>query len=187
LNAESYAMKIGLVRHAKVNYRDPFFSSGKLFDESRAIYDATPVETVALKIKAEDFPLCYVSSKPRAIETAKMIYNGNFIITDELVEVKSAAFFFQNVKIPSALRSVAGRIAWFFNYKKMPETRRESNRRARKFISRLLSESNEDTLLVTHGIFMYCLKNELRKQGFKGRVPFFPGNALLFVFEKPGK
>ncbi len=177
-------MKIGLIRHSKVIYSASFFSSGKSFNEAINHYDLSPVEIIKLQIKAEDFPSCYVSAQTRAVETAKMIYKGNFIITDQLVEVKSAAIFMNKANLPSFLRSVIGRIAWFLNLKKMPETRHESMDRAGKFINFLLEETTENTLLVTHGFFMHCLKNELRKHGFKGRLELFPKNGFLYVFEK---
>jgi broad specificity phosphatase PhoE len=177
-------MKIGLVRHAKVIYRPSFFTSGKLFDEAITRYDNSPVEVLKWKIKIEDFPACYVSSQSRAVETAKMIYNGKFIITDRLREVKSAALFMNNTSLPSVLRSIIGRIAWFVNAEKMPETRKESAERAAEFISSILSQHPRNTLLVTHGFFMHCLKAELRKHGFKGHLPFFPVNGFLYLFEK---
>ncbi|HKR04286.1 MAG TPA: histidine phosphatase family protein, partial [Bacteroidia bacterium] len=175
---------IGLLRHAKVIYRSSFFSSGKLFDEARTRYDSSPVEIIKWKIKIEDFPSCYASSQSRAVETAKMIYNGKFIITDQLMEVKSAALFKNNTSLPSILRSIIGRIAWFVNYKKMPETRKESTERAAKFIRSILSQHPRNTLLVTHGFFMHCLKAELRKHRFKGHLPVFPVNGFLYLFEK---
>src|SRR6266446_8413448 len=113
-------MKIGLIRHGNVLYHDPFFSTGKMFNEGRVSYDAAAIVKSALKISAEDFPVCYVSPKQRAIDTAKLIYPGQFIIADELIEVPNSALFLLRIHLPSALRSVIGRIAWFINYHKMP-------------------------------------------------------------------
>lgn len=177
-------MKIGLIRHARVNYRSKFFTTGKTFNEGRVTYDATAVNKVELKIMPEEFPVCYVSSLPRAIETAKMIYSGAYIITDDLREVRSTSLFFQNLHAPTLFRTLLGRAAWFFNHSKMPETRGQSMQRAQKFITRLLALPHQDTLLITHGFFMQCLKHELKKQGFKGRGPYFPKNVSLYVFVK---
>jgi broad specificity phosphatase PhoE len=176
-------MKIGLLRHAKVIHRESFFSKGKIFDESRIRYDISPVELIKLKIKAQDFPLCYVSSQHRAVETAKMVYNGKFIITDDLIEVPSAAVLLFNVNLPTFIRSIIGRIAWFFNYQKMPETRKETTERAGRFINLILQLKSQNILLITHGFFMHSLKKELRKHGFKGYLPFFPRNGFLYLFK----
>lgn len=177
-------MKIAIVRHARVIFRDKLFSTGEEFDEGRTAYDATPIAACELRISPVDYPFCFASSKTRAIETAKIIYGGTVIITDELVEVKNAALFFTKLKIPTLLRSVIGRIAWFFNYSKMPETREQTMSRANAFVEKLLQDVQEDTLLVTHGFFMHCLRHALRKRGFKGRIPYRPANALLYLFEK---
>jgi len=177
-------MKIAIIRHVKVIFRDSVLSTGKAFDEGRSLYDTLPIEAHSLKIDTSEFPRCYVSSKPRAIETARIIYPGAFRITDKLVEVKNASFFLRRFKIPTILRKILGRAAWFFNYHKMPETRKRSMARAKSLIREMLAESNQNTLLITHGFFMYCLKYELLKNGFKGKLSFPPKNAVLYLFEK---
>ena len=177
-------MKIGLVRHGNVLYHDPFFTTGKTFDAGRVAYDTAEIAKTTLKIMAEDFPVCYASSKQRAIDTAKLIYPGTFIVTDELIEVPNSAFFLLRIHLPSSLRAAMGRLAWFFNYHKMPETRIQSNQRAQKFLSNLLATTQQNVLLVTHGFFMQSLRYELRKMGFKGHCPYAPPNAKLYVFEK---
>ncbi|HYV95463.1 MAG TPA: histidine phosphatase family protein [Chitinophagales bacterium] len=177
-------MKVGIIRHGNVLYRDPFFSTGKTFDAGRVAYDAAAIAKTTLKIMAEDFPVCYVSSKQRAIDTANLIYPGTFMITDEIIEVRNSALFLLKIHLPSALRSVIGRIAWFFNYHKMPETRMQSNQRAQKFLAHLVETTEQNVLLVTHGFFMQSLRHELRKLGFKGHCPYLPPNATLYVFEK---
>lgn len=183
LYARFFPMKIGLIRHAWVNYRSKLFTTGKAYNNGRIVYDTTAVDNANLKINSEDFPVCYVSSQSRTIETAKMIYNGTFTITDELKEVKSTSLFLQNIPVPTLFRTLMGRAAWFLNNSKMPETKEQSMQRAQNFISNILSLTHRDTLLITHGFFMQCLKHELKKQGFKGRGSYFPKNVSLYVFE----
>ncbi|MBA3649662.1 MAG: histidine phosphatase family protein [Chitinophagales bacterium] len=177
-------MNIGLIRHGRVLYRDPFFSIGESFNNYRTAYDESEILNPTLKISANDFPVCYVSSKKRALDTVKAIYDGDFKITDELVEVPNIAFFLLKLNLPSSLRSILGRIAWFINYHKMPETRRQSNLRAYKFLTQLVSENRENVLLVTHGFFMQSLRHELKKLNFKGKCPINPANATLYIFRK---
>ncbi len=177
-------MKIGIIRHGNVLYRDPFFSTGKMFNAGRVAYDTAQIGKSALKIRLEDFPECYVSSKQRAIDTAKLIYPGQFTITDKLIEVPNTAIFLLRIHLPSPLRAAIGRIAWYFNYYKMPETKEQTNARARQFLTDLVASTPQDVLLVTHGFFMQSLRHELKRLGFKGHCPYLPPNAKLFVFEK---
>ena len=175
-------MKIVLIRHLKVVRRRSFFLTSKEFDESIRRYDTSAVNPSTLKIQSEDFPVCYASTKFRAIETAKLIYNGNFIATDELVEVPNASPFIHWLKMPGLFRSIIGRLLWFFNYEGMPETRAGSMLRASEFIDHLLKTTHEDTLIVTHGFFMHCLSKVLRKKGFKGKISLFPKNVHAYAF-----
>ncbi len=177
-------MRIGIIRHAKVLYRDPFFSTGKKFDQSRLMYNASPVLPLNLKITVKKFPICYASSMTRASDTATQIYEGDFIITNEIIEISNYAFWLRKINIPTFIRSASGRIAWLLNYSKMPETRLHSNQRARKFLLSILNENKQDILLVTHGFFMQSLRHELRQLGFKGYCPFMPPNGKLYVFER---
>ena len=177
-------MKILLIRHLKVISKRPPFLTAKQFDEDRALYDKAEIEASKFKIKTSDYPVCYVSSVKRAMETAKMIYEGEYIVSEDLIEVRNAGVFLKIASLPAFFRSVIGRLAWYFNYSKMPETRIQSEARAKRFISEMLSVENENTLVITHGFFMHCLKRELRNHGFQGRVSLFPKNGHPYVFEK---
>lgn len=177
-------MKIGILRHAKVIYRKRYFTNNQEFDNVMIAYDTAKPAVVNLKISSDQFPVCYTSHQSRALETAKMIYAGLIIVTDELREVKTAAFFLNNWKVPTILRKAIGRLAWYFNYHKMPETKNDTTARAEIFIQKLLTENKSDVLLITHGFFMHCLQTELRKQGFKGSIPLFPKNATLYIFHR---
>jgi broad specificity phosphatase PhoE len=177
-------MKVVLIRHLKVVVRRRYFLTGKQFDEGMVLYDAGDIAGTEFKISPGDFPVCYTSTMKRAVETAKLIYAGKFVSTDDLVEVKNASSFMRIVSIPGLIRSLAGRIAWYMNAAHMPETRRQSNARAKKFIDALLAHTQADTLVVTHGFFMHCLKDEIKKNGFKGKLPLFPKNGHPYVFER---
>src|SRR6188768_3921254 len=123
-------MIILLIRHLKVISKRPAFLTARQFDEDRAQYDLAEIESSQFKIKTEDYPVCYASSVKRAVETAKMIYEGKCIVSDDLVEVRNAGVFLKMTSLPAFFRSIIGRIAWYFNYTKMPETRIQSEARA---------------------------------------------------------
>ena len=177
-------MKILPIRHLKVISKRPVFLTAKQFDEDRLLYDKSEIKSTQFKIKTKDFPVCYVSSVKRAVETAKMIYEGKYIISDDLIEVRNAGVFMKSASLPAFLRSLIGRLAWYFNYSKMPETRIQSEARAKKFVTEMLSIEHENTLVITHGFFMHSLKRELRSQGFHGNISLFPKNGHPYVFEK---
>jgi broad specificity phosphatase PhoE len=176
-------MKIALIRHAKVNYDEPLLSTASSFRQSRADYDDGPLVPSSLHVSSDDFPQCFVSVMHRALATAEMVYTGMAIPWPDLVEVENTPFFFPRILFPTVLRKIASRIAWFFNYKKMPETRRQTMARARKVILRILQGKAIDTVLFTHGFFMRCLQHELHKFGFKGSIGLSPRHSEIYVFE----
>jgi len=177
-------MKILLIRHLKVIAKTPFFLTAQQFDEGRALYDKADIMSTKFKISPQDFPRCFVSPKKRAVETAKLIYAGEYLIREELVEVLNAGVFVKMSSLPAVMRSIIGRIAWYFNFSQMPETRLQSTVRAKKFISELLSGTDQNTIVISHGFFMHILQRELRKNGFRGRISFIPKNGHPYVFER---
>lgn len=177
-------MKILLIRHLKVIAKTPFFLTATQFDAGRVIYDNADIEATDFKISTVDFPLCFVSPKKRALETAKLIYAGKYLVRDELVEVLNAGVFVKMTSLPAVMRSIIGRIAWYFNNSDMPETRMQSTARAEKFISELLSKTDQNAIVISHGFFMHLLQKQLRKNGFKGRISFIPKNGHPYIFER---
>ena len=119
----------------------------------------------------------------RARNTAEMVYDGMPVTWPDLAEVENTPFFLKWIPFPTVLRKIASRIAWFFNYRKLKETRRQSMERARHVIDGLLKGEPANTLLVTHGFFMRCLQAELRKFGFRGNIGISPNHAEVYVFE----
>jgi len=176
-------MKFGLLRHAKVLFAKHLFSTGNSYNDFIEDYEHAEVENLNFKIPIQEFPICFVSSLPRAIKTAEMVYEGSFTITDELREVDNKSIYYKNVITPTLLRSAAQRIGWYLNSSKVAETRHESNRRADDLLKKLLLTSHNNTLLITHGLFMHCLMRALKEKGFEGKRIYIPKNATLYVFE----
>lgn len=176
-------MKIALLRHAKVKFHEPFLSTAESFFRDRALYDFSPLVPPGIRVSWEEFPECFVSTMHRAQGTARMVYEGNPITWLELVEVENTPLLLPRVAMPTVIRRIISRIAWFFNCRRMLETRRESMARARLVVQYLLANNHADTLLVTHGFFMRCLQHELHKFGFRGNIGLYPHHAELYVFE----
>ena len=175
-------MKIALLRHARVYFKEPLFSTAATYIRNRILYDISRIDPTTTRVSRAQYPECYVSSMCRARTTAAIVYDGTPSIWPELSEVENTPVGFPNWFLPTTIRKVISRVAWFFNYRKMVETRSESMARARDVVYALLHD-HADTLLVTHGFFMRCLQHELHKSGFRGSIGFSPRNAELYVFE----
>lgn len=160
-------MKIYIIRHAKVDMKWPKWCSSIAFDRACETYDKSYIDNSTVQAKNIDIQQIYVSQLSRSQETAKCLFPyQNYIIEGLLNEVplKSSIDCFRN--LPLWFWNITGRLQWFFNHDRQPETRRYTRERADKF-SELLIENSMDALVVTHGFYMKMLINRLRKHGFK--------------------
>ncbi|MCM8711442.1 histidine phosphatase family protein [Clostridium sp. SYSU_GA19001] len=178
-------MRIGLVRHFKVDlYRSRFMTSRE-YNEHMYNYDRAEVIPNELVID-KDWDKCYCSSMPRAITTARTIYHGDMIITDKLVEIPAAAWLNLNIKLPYYLWAVLARFAWMRNHFSQPEGRIKTLKRINEILNVILSENEKDSniLIVSHAGTLYEIKKLLRKKGFKGEGFLKASNGRLYVYER---
>ena len=73
------------------------------------------------------------------------------------------------------------RLRWYLNFRSV-ENRSHTIKRARDFIEKI--KEIEDVLVVSHGLFMYVLIDELEKEGFVGSVDKKIKNATVYTLEK---
>jgi broad specificity phosphatase PhoE len=179
-------MKIGLVRHFKVTrgYPTEKWITPSEFDQWMKEYEESDVEESEVDLGGIEWRKCYVSTVRRAEITAKKIYNGELIRTDDLREIAVYPFFKRDIKIPMILYPLCIRAAWFFNHKSQLERRTDVEKRISKIVDRILEESEENVLVVSHGALMMFMRNELIRRGFKGPKLGRPENAKLYLFEK---
>lgn len=177
-------MKIGIVRHFKVDYTPKKFMNYKDFQAYGEDYDRAEVIENKVDIDRKLWSKCYCSDLPRAIKTAKSIYSQEVIVTELLREVKMYPVRRLSIKIPSFLWSISSRVAWKMDGKSQVEGYRTTRDRARRFISSLDLDKDENILIVSHGFFLITLVEELRKMGFQGKVPKGMKNGYLYVLEK---
>ena len=177
-------MNIGLVRHFKVNLKpgDGILSPAQ-FASAMSDYDSAPVTPNDLKINNADWEICCSSTLPRAVKTAKTIYNGEIILTDLLKEVPILPFTKKNIKLPSFVWHIGARVAWYRNKTSQPEVRLQTIERVNKVIEMVLSTKYEKVLIVSHGFFMGSLFRELLNRGFKGEMDIGPKNGKLYTLE----
>ncbi|TWI59286.1 histidine phosphatase family protein [Halalkalibacter nanhaiisediminis] len=176
-------MKVGLIRHFRVKrgYPNKIITSEELMkwvDE----YDASDVweNEINCQIKWQK---CYSSDLPRAKTTAQKACNGEIIYLKELREITFSPLFHSKVKLPLFLNIFFIRIAWMFNHKSQPKSKREVIKQINDTLDKILHD-DEDVLIVGHGGMMMFMRKELMKRGFTGPRFNRPENGQVYVFEK---
>jgi broad specificity phosphatase PhoE len=180
-------MKIGLIRHFKVNYHKNFFMTSKEFKEWEEIYNTSDVIRKDVELMGVNWDKCYSSTLIRAITTAQHVYKEDIAKNDLIRETIIDPIFKTDLKLPYWFWAVSGRIAWFFNHKSQQENKTITKDKAKQFIDLLLDEAKkegtENILIVTHGFFMYSLQKELKKRGFTGKLIYSPKNGILYLYK----
>lgn len=177
-------MKVGIVRHFKVDYKTSRIMNSSDFEKYVTNYDNAAVIENKVDLECSEWSKCYCSDLERAIITAKSIYDKELEITDLLREVKMYPVKKIQIRIPSFLWSISSRIAWKLNHGSQLETATYTRKRAKKFLSKLDLNSDENVLIVSHGFFLITLISELKLLGFKGNIPKKMKNGCLYVIEK---
>lgn len=178
-------MNIGLVRHFKVNiqFSKRFYTPAQ-FNLKMQEYDGCPVIPKGVNLDGINWEVCYTSTMPRAITTARTIYKDEIIETDLLKEVSVRAFTNMKILLPAGVWHLGGRIAWYKEKESQPERFSETMNRADEIINTILSSGKQNVLCVSHGFFMGVLFRKLYKLGFKGETDMRPQNGKLYVFSR---
>ncbi|OOM78486.1 histidine phosphatase family protein [Clostridium sp. BL-8] len=181
-------MRIGLIRHFKVNYHKKFFMTSKEFKEWEENYNKSDVIKNDVELKGIKWDKCYSSTLIRALITAQHVYKEDIVTNDLIRETIIDPVFKSDLKLPYWFWAVSGRIAWYFNHKSQEENRTITRKKARQFVDLLqeeaIKEGSENILVVTHGFFMYSLQKELKKRGFSGKLIYSPKNGILYLYKK---
>lgn len=161
-------MHITFIRHLKVAFTWKLFYNSRSFDLACQEYDRAPV---LMELREDNTDKAfYISTLNRTQETLKAFTNTKDIIqTDLLNEIPLVSFTNTFIKLPTIVWMIFGRIQWYFNSKRQPETRRESKLRVCKFLDEL-EKSGQDCLIVGHGFYFTQLLEELQKRGVVGNM-----------------
>lgn len=175
-------MRIGLVRHFKVKIELPdkaFITRDELSTWLNE-YDKADIEYGQVDLCGVSWKRCYSSDLPRALKTAENIYDGEITTLQGLREFNPMLLFSRNYKLPFLLWAVLPRI------KQLVSNRCTANykKQIASCLDEILSKSDEDVLIVSHGFTMIFLKKELKKRGFRGVDFKHPANGKLYIFEK---
>jgi broad specificity phosphatase PhoE len=176
-------MRIGLVRHFKVNLPRKRFMTSDEFNEYTLNYDKADVIPNELVIDKE-WVKCYCSTLPRAMTTAKTIYHGEIILSDKLIEIPTGAPWKFNFKIPYRLWTVLARFAWIRQYSSQPEGRKATLKRLNEILNTIITENNVDSniLIVSHAGALYEIRKMLLRRGFRGDSFIQANNGKLYVY-----
>ncbi len=178
-------MRIGLVRHFKVNCENPQFNmTSSQFEDWIRQYDEAEIFHTDKQRTEIKWDLCYSSDFPRAVHTAEKIASCQIVETPLLREVPLTAFFKTRRKLPFPIWNLVGRLAWLVSQSSQPETRKESRERAREFLDLISKKEKKNSLVVSHGFFLYVLAKELKRQGYKGPRKRRFENGGLYIYEK---
>lgn len=175
-------MKIGLVRHFKVNHPYPTktFLSRAEVEEWFEGYEIADLEYHHIDLCGIEWKKCISSSLDRASKTAYKIFPGEIITSDDLKELSVLPLMSKKVKLPFLVWAIAIRMKTFSSNELTNAFRKKMN----AFIDEMLSNNDNDTLIVSHGFVMMFLQKELIKRGFNGDKFKTPENGKVYVFEK---
>ena len=181
-------MRIGIIRHFKVNCHKSLFMTSKEFKKWENNYNKSNVIKKDVNLMGIKWEKCYSSTLIRAIITANHVYKKDIVKNDLIRETIIDPIFKSDFKLPYWFWAVSGRIAWYFNCKSQEEIKIITEDKARKFVDLLLDEAKtegtEIVLIVTHGFFMYSLQRELKKRGFIGKFIYSPKNGVLCLHKR---
>lgn len=175
-------MRIGLLRHFKVNCPHKEMMTSEEFREWSEKYEVSKVIKKKVEMYGIQWDICYASDLPRAVTTAKEVYSGNVTIDKLLREVDNAPFIHtERIRLPFEVWHICGRLAWYFRSKSQPETITGTRKRINKFMDHI-DWSKENVLIVFHGFMLYNFQKELRKRGFQGKKLRFVKNGVLYEY-----
>ena len=176
-------MRIGLVRHFKVNCPHKNMMTSEEFREWSEKYERAGVIKNKVNMYGIDWDVCYSSDFKRAVTTAKEVYSGNIYVDKLLREVDNAPFIHtEKLRLPFPIWHICGRLAWFFRSKSQPEDIRGTRTRIHRFFYHL-DWSKDNVLIVSHGFLIFNLIYELFRLGFMGKEVHRVKNGLLYIYE----
>src|SRR6187549_86649 len=157
-------MRIGLIRHFKVNHPFPvkrWLSKAeviKWFEE----YDNTlNIEYKKVDLGNINWIRCYSSNMVRAVNTANHIYDGEITEIAELSELNILHRLSDRIKLPFLVWGIVVRIKSF----SLNEDVNEFKKRIIAFIEKTIANNEGDILIVSHWFVMRVIQKELVKRG----------------------
>ena len=170
---------IYLLRHFKVKDTQLSNLNSDEFTSWVDNYDFYELEYKNIELPKID--KTYVSSQNRAIKTANYL-KLDYEKSNLLVEVEAFPFVNTKLRVPKLFWLILSRILWFFNLTQF-EIKKQTVKRIEKFLSKI--EKEEKTILIiSHGLFLKILINQLKKRDFKSNNDVSLKNGKLYKLWK---
>ncbi len=142
-------------------------------------YDTMELEYIEVALPSK-IDKAFVSRQQRALKSAAY-FDFESEVSDLLIEVKAQTFMSGKIKLPKNIWLFIDRLCWYFNLRKV-ENSSDTIKRARDFMEKV--KDIEDVFVVSHGLFIYVLINELKKVGYTGSAGKKIKNATVYTFKK---
>ncbi len=179
------AVRIGLIRHFEVAQPLP---SGWLSaaDLTRWLteYNRAGVIARPLDLGGIAWGKCFSSDLPRAFTTAQAAFSGPIRQLPELREPNIVPVSLGKLRLPLTGWRLMLHLAWLSNHSSQLPAKTDFLARLRFLKAEVLSQAEEDTLIVSHAGMMAFLRKELLALGFNGPRFRIAQNAKLYLFEK---
>ena len=178
-------MRIVVIRHAEVDFCWSKKCSSDRFDSECSEYDKAPIKKEMYKIPRIKYQRIYISRLSRSRDTAEKLFPDDKYTESRLIsEVPLRSSFDTEKKMPLWFWNATGRFQWLINSTRQIEGRRQTKKRARRFVT-VISNENKNCAIVTHGFFMHTLLQELKKAGFRiNNYSFKYKNGEAIIAEK---
>lgn len=179
-------MKIGLVRHFKVNHPFPnklWLSKSGVINWFEAYDKTEDIQYKDVDLHGIQWKRCYSSTMSRAVNTAKHIYRGEVVRIEALQELSILHRLSEKLILPFIIWGLVVRIKSFSSNKDTNAF--ENNIIA--FVDKLIAGNERDVLIVSHWFVMRVIRRVLIKRGFAGKN--FKSNeyGTLYVYEREGQ
>jgi broad specificity phosphatase PhoE len=177
--------KIYLIRHAKVDIKNPGWGNSKAAHLYKEQYNRSPIRNFnanEIKEKIENFETVdtvFCSPLKRATETASIIFGEGVIIkTDSvLAELDYPVVKFPAVQLPVKVWLLISRGTWTTGINGKEKEDYQCRKKELQVYSQKLMQytsTHEVTVVLAHGMVNWELKKILKEQGWK------PGNHYDF-------
>lgn len=177
-------MRIGLLRHFPVPEGLPrgWLRSSELHDW-RSRYDKADALVGEFDLGPTLWQVCISSDLPRALTTAKAVFENHIESTPLLREPQFNQFATGKLRLPFVAWKWLLRLSWITGHSSQRVCRDEFNRRVITVADKLTS-MNKDTLVVSHAGMMAYLSAELKRRGFAGPSFRIARHANVYTFSR---
>ena len=179
-------MKIGLIRHFKVNHPFPnkkFLAKSDVINWFKEYDYSGNLHYKAVDLNKINWQHCYSSPMMRATKTANHVFGGPIVEVMELRELDILHQLSDRLRLPFLVWGIIVRLKSFSSNNDTDQFRNGII----AFVDKVISNSEREVLIVSHWFVMRVIRQELIKRGFVG--DHFKSNeyGTLYIFESADK